>query len=50
MTFKPDSPELFYTDTTKFNSEKHCRLYYLIPWDKNDSDSVNHTCDFQGWC
>ena len=24
-----------------------CRLYYLSTFDKNDSDSVNYTCDLQ---
>lgn len=44
----PDSAELVYKDGTKFNIEKHCRLYYLSTFDKNDSDSVNYTCDLKG--
>lgn len=49
MTFKPDSAELVSKDGTKFNIEKHCRLYYLSTYDKNDPDSVNYTCDLHGW-
>ena len=49
VTFISDSAELVYKDGTKFNIEKHCRLYYLSTFDKNDSDSVNYTCDLKGW-
>ena len=49
VTFNPDSAEFVYKDGTKFNIEKHCRLYYLSTFDKNDSDSVNYTYDLKGW-
>ena len=51
VSFDPDSAELVYKDGTKFNIEKHGRLYYLSTFNKNDSDfdSVNHTCDQKGW-
>ena len=43
VSFNPDSAELVYKDGTKFNIEKHIRLYYLSTFNKNDSDSVNYT-------
>ena len=51
VSFNPDSAELVYKDGTKFNIEKHGRLYYLSTFNKNesDSDSVNYTCDQKGW-
>ena len=49
VSFNPDSAELVYKDGTKFNIEKHIRLYYLSTFNKNDSDSVNYTCDKRGW-
>ena len=51
VSFNPDSAELVYRDGTKFNIEKHGRLYYLSTFYKNDSDfdSVNYTCDQKGW-
>ena len=51
VSFNPDSAELVNKDGTKFNIEKHGRLYYLSTFDKNDSDlySVNYTCDQKGW-
>ena len=33
VTFQPDSAELVYKDGTKFNIEKHGRLYYLSTYD-----------------
>ena len=45
VTFKPDYAELVYKDGTKFNIERHCRLYYLSTYNKNDSDSVYYSCD-----
>ena len=49
VSFNPDSAELVYKDGTKFNIEKHGRLYYLSTFNKNDSDSVNYMCDQKGW-
>ncbi|XP_068704666.1 uncharacterized protein [Montipora foliosa] len=49
VSFNPDSAELVYKDGTKFNIEKHGRLYYLNTFNKNDSDSVNYMCDQKGW-
>ena len=51
VSFNPDSAELVYKDGTKFNIEKHGRLYYLSTFNKNDSDSdsVNYICDQKGW-
>ena len=49
VSFNPDSAELVYKDGTKFNIDKHGRLYYLSTFNKNDSDSVNYTCDQKGW-
>ena len=51
VSFNPDSAELVYKDGTKFNIEKHGRLYYLSTFNKNDSDcdSINYTCDQKGW-
>lgn len=39
VSFNPDSAELLYKDGTKFNIEKHGRLYYLSTFNKNDFDS-----------
>ena len=51
VSFNPDSAELGYKDGTKFNIEKHGRLYYFSTFNKNDSgsDSINYTCDQKGW-
>ena len=50
VTFLPDSAELVYKDGTKFNIEKHDRLYYLNKYDdKVDSDSVSCAHDLKDW-
>ena len=51
VNFNPDSAELVYKDGTKFNIEKHGKMYYHSTFNKNDSDfhSVNYTCDQKGW-
>ena len=50
--FKPDSAELVYNDGTKFNIEKHGKLYYLHMCDLDNGqtdDSVNYASDLKGW-
>lgn len=47
--FQSRLAELVFKDGTKFNIEKHGRLYYLSTFNKNDSDSVNYTGDQKGW-
>ena len=50
VTFQPDSADITYKDGTKFNVEKHGRLYYLNMCDVDvNSDSVNYACDLKGW-
>ena len=39
VSFNPGSAELVYKDGTKFNIEKHGRLYYLSTFNKNDMKS-----------
>ena len=49
--FKPDSAELAYTDGTKFNIEKHGKLYYFRTCDLDNGqtdDSVNYASDLKG--
>ena len=50
--FKADSAELVYNDGTKFNIEKHGKLYYLRTCDLDNGqtdDSVNYASDLKGW-
>ena len=52
VIFHPQSAELISKDGTKFNIEKHGKLYYLHvgPYsDIENSDSVNYTSDLKGW-
>ena len=46
----PCYAELVSRDDTRFNVEKHGRLYYIYCTcgDKTTSDSGNYTCDLQG--
>ena len=49
VTFQPNSAELVYKDGTKFNVEKHGRLYYLSTYHIIDSDSVSYARDLKDW-
>ncbi|XP_046841039.1 uncharacterized protein LOC124435135 [Xenia sp. Carnegie-2017] len=52
VEFHPQSAELKSTDGTKFNIEKHGKLYYLptVPnKDHENEESVNYTCDLNSW-
>ena len=53
MTFQPDSAELTYKDGTKFNIERHGRLYYIKAFDNVASDKINkvhvRTYDVEKW-
>lgn len=50
--FKPDNAELVYKDGTKFNIEKHGKLYFLHTCDSDNgqmNDSINYASDLKGW-
>ena len=50
VVLHPMSAELISKDGTKFDIEKHGKLYYLIIGQYNDnSDSINYTSDLKGW-
>ena len=51
VTFGPDSAELIAKDGTRFNVEKHGRLYYLnvCDVDSDYSDCVKYACDVKRW-
>lgn len=52
ILFKPESAQLVYKDSTKFNIEKNGKLYYLPVYDQNNgekNESVKYACDLKGW-